>query len=426
MVAALAVALIAVAAIAGWRLVLAKSEAERLRGSESALSERARSLESSLADAREESARYRAEAAAAEKAVAEIKSQAEGIAVKVMQQSGAGIVKEVADRLDTQAKLRSVEMDKQKDAIQGIVKPVTDNLRNVENQINEMERKREGAYKELNGQVDRMVQQTHDLNLILHSNQGRGNWAEQQLANILELAGMTEHVDFFIQESLSGNTARPDVIVQVPNGAKVAIDAKFPLVSDTSRQEDRPRDEVQREYASKLNKHSKELGQKNYSERVDGPLDFTVMFVPNTPILDEAMAANPAIWEDAWRQHRVLIATPGMLIAFLRTVALSWHQHEFAQNVEKIAEEAKELYERLSKYAGHVDKVGEKLQQAMKAHNESVGSLERRVFPAARQFKDYGLDTPKSLPEASILDVPFRRLDVAEAIKALPSDLQPD
>ena len=335
-----------------------------------------------------------------------------------MKQNGEDILKRFAEQIEGHSKLQSSEMERQQEAIDGLVKPVSENLKEVKRQINEMEQKRQGAYESLGTQVDRLAREAGDLNLILHSDRRRGNWGEEQLTNILELAGMTEHVDFETQESVGENSGRPDVVVTVPNGAKVAIDAKFPLVTDVAEDRERPREEVQREYADRLSGHLKGLSRKNYAEAVDGPLDFTVMFVPSTPILDEAMGANPALWEDAWRDHRVLIATPGLLITFLRTVAVSWQQHEFAQNTENVLKDARDLYDRLCVYSGHVDKVGTNLKQAMEAHNRSVGSLERNVFPAARRIEGYGVDTAKELPGVGEVDIMPRSLNVPEAIDA--------
>ena len=416
MVVVLAIALAVVVVAAAWWLRSAKIEADRLRKQGAAQAEKVIALESELAETREgwaetreESATYKAKAGALEEAVAKIESQAKGIAAEVMKQNGEDILKRVAEHLEGQNRL-------QKEAIGGLVNPVTENLKNVGKQINEMEQKRQGAYESLGGQVDRLAKEAGDLNLILHSPHGRGEWAEEQLENIIEMAGMTEHVDFVTQAPVGEKAVRPDVIVNIPKVGKVAIDAKFPLVTGLEQEGHRSRDEVRREYADRLGRHLRELGSKNYAEAVEGPLDFTVMFVPNTPILDEAMSANPSLWEDAWRGHKVLIATPGLLITFLRTVAVSWQQHDFAQNTENVLKDARELYERLCVYAGHVDKVGTNLRQAMEAHNRGVASLESRVFPAARRFEGYGVDTSKELPSVGDVEIMPKSLNVPEAI----------
>ncbi len=225
-----------------------------------------------------------------------------------------------------------------------------------------------------------------------------------QLSNILELAGMGKHIDFDEQVTSSDNKARPDVVVKIPGGAKVPIDAKFPLVTDQEHATDQVNDETRREYANRILNHAKELGKRNYPDALDAVLDFTVMFLPVAPILDEALTANPDLWDKALRDHQVLIATPWMLVAFLRTVSVSWQQDEMAKNTKEILKAGTEMLDRLRVYAEHVDRVGVNLRQAMDAHNSSVSSLEVRVFPQAKRFEQYGVTAPKPIPELEQLD----------------------
>ena len=141
-------------------------------------------------------------------------------------------------------------------------------------------------------------------------------------------------------------------------------------------------------HAGSLLGHAKTLGNRTYDASIAGSPDFVVMFVPADPILDAAMDVEPMLWEDAWTRHRVLIATPGLLLAFLRTVALAWKEQSLQENAREIADSSKELYERLRTYLDHVSKMGRGLKQAVDSYNAGIGSLEGRVLPQARRLEE--------------------------------------
>ena len=245
--------------------------------------------------------------------------------------------------------------------------------------------------------VDRLMAETSGLRAILNNPQMRGAWGEQHLRNVIDAAGMTPHVDYIEQGTVAGDSdgarLRPDVRVKIPGGVTVVIDAKTPhdrydeaLRSDNKEEQAR----LLVEHAAALADHARALAGRNYAQRVDGSPDFVIMYVPTDPMLDAAMKAKPEIWQDTWQRHRVLIATPGLLIAFLRTVALAWQQQDIQKNAQKIATSAGELYGRLRTYAGHMVKMGSGLRQAVGAYNDGVGSFQARVMPQARRFEELG------------------------------------
>ncbi len=178
-------------------------------------------------------------------------TNAKGIAAEIVKESGEDILRRVAEQLETHGNYQSKVID-------GMVQPVQQNLKKVEKQINEMERKREGDYASLGTTVQDLAGQAKYLNDVLHSDRRRGQWAEQQLRNILELAGMGKHIDFDEQVTSSDNKARPDVVVKIPGGAKIPIDAKFPLVTDQEHVTDEVNDETRREYADRILSHAKD------------------------------------------------------------------------------------------------------------------------------------------------------------------------
>ena len=280
-------------------------------------------------------------------------------------------------------------------SVESLVEPLRDGLEKLREHINESDRARVAATTSVNESVKQLMTETNGLRKILHNPQLRGQWGEQHLRNVLEAAGMAAHVDYLEQVALEGDShsaqLRPDVVVSIPGGAKVVIDAKTPhqQYDAALRCEDEPeRRELLKKHSKALADHAKELARRNYTQWIERSPDFVMMYVPTDPMLDAAMAAEPTIWQDTWQRHRVLIATPGLLITFLRTVALAWSQLEIQNNAEEISQVGKELYTRLGKYANHVERMGRGLRQAVDAYNDSVGSFESRLLVQARRFEE--------------------------------------
>ena len=329
------------------------------------------------------------------KAQKEVETKFKGIADDVTKANSEAFLKQARAQFEDQQKLGDADLARRQKAIDELVKPVKENLAKFEKRVNEIEEKRKGAYEGLNSQVKQLLETAGGLREALRSPQVRGLWGEQTLRNILEVSGMREHIDFFEQNSVAADDRRlqPDVVVRVPDGAEVVIDAKTPLDSYLkahSEKDDQRQGELLQSHARSLMDRAKELGDKDYAAAVDGSPDFTVMFVPADPILDAAIDVQPTLWDEAWRRHQVLIATPGLLLAFLKTVALAWQQQDLQENARTIADTGKELYERLGKYTKDVAKMGRGLSQAVNAYNASVGALEGRVLPSARRLESLG------------------------------------
>ena len=182
-------------------------------------------------------------------------------------------------------------------------------------------------------------------------------------------------------------------MVFMPQGIKVVIDAKAAWDSYEEAQVSATEEEAKallERHAVTLLGHAKVLCQKNYSGAIDGSPDFVLMFVPADPIVDAAMNVQPTLWEQAWQKHKVLIATPGTLMAFLKTVALAWQQQEMADNAQQIAGLGRELYSRLHTFAERLKEMGDGLNKAVSAYNTSVNSYQIRVMPQARRFQELG------------------------------------
>ncbi len=359
-----------------------------------------------------------------DKAREDLDSHFKGMAAQVFQANSRAFLEQAKEQFSSQAALSKSDLDKRQQAIDALVKPVRENLARFETRVNEIEKERKGAYEGLRTEVDLLRDVTGNLGEALRSSQMRGQWGEQQLRNVLELSGMREHIDFFEQLTVTSgdNRGRPDAVVRVPGGAQVVIDAKTPLDSyleahNTSDDQQRQH-ELLESHAGSLMGHAKALSGRNYDEAVAGSPDFVVMFVPADPILDSAMDVRPTLWEDAWRTHGVLIATPGLLLAFLKTVALAWKEQSLQENAQQIADLGKDLYDSLRTYAGHVDSVGKGLERAVKAYNDGIGSLEGRVLPRARKFEDLGPAAGKQIDIPTRIEPVVRPVVAAELTEA--------
>lgn len=290
--------------------------------------------------------------------------------------------------------------------------PLDKQLERLEKATKDMEDKRQQAYgsisKELTGlrqATDQYRDQAMSLAEALKgSSQARGRIGEMVLRNIAELAGMTPHCDF-VEQGTDAAGNRPDMVVKVPGGGEIPIDAKFPLAAyDKSTRTDDPAERKGHlaQHARDLRKHVMDVSKRDYAGSAAGDSDFTVLFLPFDHLLAAAFEASPGLQDEAF-EKRVLITTPVTLVALLRTIALYWRQHQLAENAQEIADASKELMDRLGTFAEHFAKVGRGLKQSTNAFNDAVGSYERRILPAGRKVKKLqgGKDELPELPELS-------------------------
>ena len=361
--------------------------------------------------ARQELAALRADHEARAQELAKAQSQIDvkfkAIAADVMKDNNETFLQQAAEQFDNQRKISDSDLEKRQQAITGVVKPVSENLDKFQRRINELEEKREGAYKGLEKELELLRSEagslrnaTNTLNASMKSSRARGMWGEHQLRRVLELSGMRKHIDFVEQLKIDSQTSdaharhgRPDAVVHVPGGIDVVIDAKVPMESylDANNTDDeKNQTQLLKNHAKQLIGHARSLSSKEYTSAFASSPDFTLMFVPADPILDAAMEVQPTLWDDAWKRHRVLIATPGLLLAFLRTVALAWQLQALNDNAQEIADLGKELYDRLKTYSKHVDSMGRSLRQTVDHYNKSVGSMESRVLTQARKLERLG------------------------------------
>ena len=277
-------------------------------------------------------------------------------------------------------------------------------------------------------QLTELQTSTTTLSEALRSRTARGVWGENQLRNVIELAGMESYCDFTEQtsgENRDGAGVRPDVLVRLPNGAHLAVDAKVPLDAYLRAQEATDQALVDRElnnHAKALGEHVKELAKKRYWAVDDGSSpEFVVLFVPGESFLADALRVQPTLLQEAIK-HRVLLASPVNLLALLWAVAGGWQQARVNEYAREVADLGKELYERVGKILGDVETTGKRLNSTVGAFNELIGSIDSRLLVTMRRFPDLGIGS-ENLPEMSEIETRARDLRAAElpsAVDELP------
>jgi DNA recombination protein RmuC len=281
-----------------------------------------------------------------------------------------------------------------------------------------------GVTQTISKQIESLNQTTSALQSALKSSSARGAWGEQQLRNVIELAGMLPYCDFLEQTTVTSNdkTQRPDAVIKLPNDGCVVIDSKTPLDAYLRAQETSDatlHQQLLNEHAKALAGHAKVLADKKYFQQFDRTPEYTIMFIPGESFLADALRADASLLEVAMRS-RVLIASPVNLLALLLAVAKGWQAFQIAENAEKIAAIGRELYERVDIVLESVEKTGRGLETAISAYNKMVGSIEGRMLSTLRKFKDVGV-TSSELTEISNIESAPRRLSAPEHTQALDS-----
>jgi DNA recombination protein RmuC len=361
-------------------------------------------------------ARLEAEARGFDARLTELREAKEALAAQ-FGEVGQKLLAEAQDRFLQRANERFRESeDTAGQNLRAMLQPVSDRLQRYEEGVAKVEAERRDAFGELRGQIEQMrvgqesvrSEAAKLVNALRNAPKARGRWGEQQLRNVLESCGLSEHADFQTEVSVTdadGARFRPDVIVRIPGGKSLIIDAKVSL--NAYQDAFNAIDEVERvagltAHAAAMRAHVNGLGSKAYQNQFDDSPEYVVMFVPGEHFLSAALEHDPTLWDFAF-DRKVLLATPTNLIAIARTVAAVWRQEVLAKEAREIAQLGKDLYARLVVMGGHVAKLGRNLDTAMTAYNQFVGSLESQVLTQARRFEALKIDTAGKSIEAPVV-----------------------
>jgi DNA recombination protein RmuC len=309
------------------------------------------------------------------------------------------------ERLESNAKR---EEEHRREAIEHLVRPIRESLEKVDGQIQHLERARAQAYGSLVTEVkllaesqERLRAETGNLVTALRAPSVRGRWGEIQLRRVVEMAGMLAHCDFVEQKTttVDDRRLRPDLVVRLPGGKNVVVDAKVPLqayLEAVEATDDDVREARLADHARQIRQHIQKLSMKGYWEQFQPSPEFVVLFIPGEAFYSAALQKDPGLIEEAIGQ-RVLVATPTTLIGVLKAVSYGWHQETVAESARAVSELGRELHTRIATVGEHVVTLGRRLDSAVAAYNQTVGSLERRVLPAARRLADHGAGGTKDL-----------------------------
>lgn len=339
-------------------------------------------------------------------------------ALKSNNESFLELAKMAMDRFQEGAK---GELEHRKQAVGQLVKPVRESLEKVDQNLRHLEKAREVAYTDLRAQIKHLLStqtnlQSETANLVqaLRTPNVRGQWGEVQLERAVEFAGMVEHCDFVQQETASTEDGhlRPDLIVRLPNGRNVIVDAKAPLIAYLEAIKTKDADfrlAKLRDHARQIRDHITRLGSKTYWKEFEPSPEFVVLFLPGESIFSAALEEDPALIEFG-ANERVILATPTTLIALLKAVAYGWQQEKMAEHAKEVSNLGRQLYDRIGTLAGHFSRLGNSLNRAVESYNNAIRSTESRVLVSARRFKELGSTSAKNIEQ----------LDPIEKITALP------
>ena len=328
------------------------------------------------------------------------------------------VAEETLKRFQAQAK---GDLEARQRAVADMVAPVRESLSKVDAQIQQMEVARGDAYGELRAQVQSLIttqkelqSQTGNLVRALRTPNVRGRWGEIQLRRVVEIAGMLSYCDFAEQETITTDSGRlrPDLVVKLPGGKHVVVDAKTPLQAFLEAFE--TTDEEARRiclasHARQVRDHMNTLSGKKYWEQFDATPEFVVMFLPGETFFSAALEQDSSLIEHGVLS-RVIPASPTTLIALLKAVAYGWNQEKLARNAQQISALGKDLHDRLRLLASHISSVGTGLDRAVEAYNKAVGSLESRVLVSARRFSELGASVVDDIPELEPIETTARAL----------------
>lgn len=393
------------------RLATQEAELRRLEGERAAMTARAEELERGLTEQRR----------LLDDAKGELGTTFQALAAEALQRSNEGFLQIATEKLAAARREGTTELAAREQAIAALVTPLRQSLDKIDQQAQALERSRGEAYVALKAQVgflmqgqDKLRAETGNLVNALRAPAVRGRWGEIQLRRVLEIAGMVEHCDFAEQASLdtADGRLRPDVVVRLPGGKSIVVDAKAPMGAYLNAHDAKTEAEQLQHlqhHAAQVRAHVQKLGAKSYWNQFAASPELVVMFLPGDRFYAAALEQIPGLIEEAFAS-RVLVATPTTLIGILQAIHAGWRQERLAANAEEISRAGQELHERVATFAEHLAKVGSALGRTVDAFNHGVGSFETRVLPGARRLEELSAAGKKALPDLEPIDARPRPL----------------
>jgi DNA recombination protein RmuC len=336
--------------------------------------------------------------------------------------------REILERQRAEQAART-ERDRAESKVLQLLTPVQESLRTMQHKVTELETQRSRQHGELSQQLrsateseERLRQTAETLAAALKSNSTRGVWGETQLRNVVQAAGLIERVDFDVQSNITSDAGagRPDMVVHLPGGKNIAVDAKVPfnayleasqILATASGEEGAKREHLLKQHVKALRAHIDTLASKAYWEGLEASPELVIAFIPSESLVSSALEADPSIMDYAFGK-RVALASPVTLWSVLKTVAFSWQQNVLTEDAKMLFDLSRELYSRLSKLSDHVEKLGRSIERSVKDYNAFVGSLERQVLPSARKLS--ALDESKVLGTLNGIEESPRELTAFE------------
>jgi DNA recombination protein RmuC len=360
-----------------------------------------------------------------EQALARAREQLQGVfgdlARDSLQSNSEVFLQLARERLARQQLDASQALKERETAIESLIRPIREALAKTEAQIQAIERDRIDSFAGIKTQMEALAggqnllsRETRNLVTALRRPDVRGQWGEITLRRLVELSGMTLHVDFTEQQhrSTESGAIRPDMVVHMPDRRDIVVDVKTPLdayLSAVEAQNDEDRGSQLRRHAQIVAVRVRELSSKQYWSQFERSPDFVVLFLPGDQFLTAALQENPGLIDDSLRQN-VMLATPTSLVALLKVVAYGWKQSILADNAAEIRRLGEDLYKRLAVFGEHLGKLGKSLGSSVESFNRAVGSLEQQVLPAARRFEGLGLRIAREIepiePVESLARIP--------------------
>ncbi len=345
--------------------------------------------------------------------------------------------RDLDERVRLEAEERTTAAQAESKVLQALT-PVQETLRTMQAKVTELETQRSQQHGELAQQLktaaeseERLRATAESLSSALKNNATRGVWGETQLRSVVESAGMLEHVNFDVQSSIrvEGRSARPDMVVHLPGGKSIAVDAKVPFnayleaseIPSTGNAAELARREVLlKQHVKAVRDHVTALGARSYWDGLDSSPEMVVAFIPSESLLSAALEADRTIMDFAFSKH-VALASPVTLFSVLKAVAVSWRHEAVTSEAKALFDVSRELYGRLTTLATHVDKLGRSIERSVKDYNSFVGSLERQVLPSARRLSQ--LDESKVLPPLAEIEEDTREVSSSDLTAAIESEL---